>query len=75
LALENTFNIKKVLSGEKADRYILNYAKEHKTYIISNDHYSEYVNMDKWFEKNLEEIKVQFIIDGNMVSYNKEIEK
>jgi hypothetical protein len=73
--LENTFNIKKVPSGEKADKYILDYAKENKTYVISNDRYLEYVNMDKWFEMNLHKITVQFKIEGDNVHYNKTIEK
>jgi hypothetical protein len=73
--LENTFNIKRVPAGQKADKYILDYAKNNKTYVISNDQYAEYVDMDKWFKKNLEEIKVQFKIDGDKVTYNKTIEK
>jgi hypothetical protein len=73
--LENTFNIKKVPAGQKADKYILDYAKTNKTYVISNDQYAEYINMDKWFEKNLGKIKVQFKIEGDKVVYSKTIEK
>jgi hypothetical protein len=73
--LENTFNIKKVPAGQKADKFILDYAKDNKTYVISNDEYNEYENTDIWFKKNLEKIKVQYKIDGDKVSYNKTIEK
>jgi hypothetical protein len=73
--LETTFNIKKVPAGEVADKYILDYAKENKTYVISNDQYTEYINIDRWFEKNLQKIKVQFTIEGDKVHYSKTIEK
>jgi len=48
-----------------ADEYLIEKAKDDKCYIITNDTFSDWREKDEWIAKNVDKIRVPFILDEN----------
>lgn len=67
-------NVYEVPAGTSADRYILELAKRNKrALIVSNDRFNEWKENDEWVNKNIENIRIPFMIVDKEVVFSKKI--
>jgi DNA-binding PadR family transcriptional regulator len=59
--------VKKVPFREDADLFILNYAKQFKARIVTNDRFEDLAAKDRWIRENAQNICIRFmIVDDNI---------
>ncbi len=74
LELEKEKILQKAPAKRDADEFILKYVKEYEAYVITNDTFKDWKETDDWVKKNIETYRVSFMIDGDIVKFDKKIE-
>ena len=61
--------IQQAPANTAADQFILEFAKKNRGYIVSNDKMDDWKEKDAWVKKNLDALRVKFMILNGVVSF------